>query len=115
LRLDGYTLLPSFETIRPGQHIEFNVNGDGQRYIGCGWNAASASGRGLHSAQGSIRLSRPADENGSNLALDARLSSSAPQTLDVHVNGAPLPAQHLSAGTANYRIELPPVDTGTDT
>lgn len=105
VRLDGYTLLPHAQTVHPGQQIDFRIDGDGDRYLSCGWSPASSHGRELRAGTASLRLELPATDE--KLELRMHLMTASPQRIQVMGNDQLFTSLDLIPGTLSYAINMP--------
>lgn len=103
VRLDGYTLLPAYETLAEGRSVDF-ASEAGNPFISCGWQPASPQGRSLREAAASLRVGLPSEPSHLQVALS--LSAQGPHQITVLGNDAPLGMLQVEAGTHEYPVEL---------
>jgi len=103
VRLDGYSLLPAYEPMLPGQRIDFSTAGNGDRYVSCGWSEPSNTGRTLHDATASLRFRLP--EQIASPKLNLTLTSLADQRIQVFGNGKEITVLDVKAGEHHYALD----------
>jgi len=107
VRLDGYTLLPHFQAVHPGQQIDFRADGEGARYLSCGWSPASENGREIRADAASLRFNLPAVNEVPGLEM--HLVTGSPQRVQVLGNDQLLTTLDVAPGAHAYPIDLPAI------